>query len=101
MRSTQDFNVLITGAGRGIGKRLAIGLSGAKAKVALLGRSQAELDLTKLEIEDNGGIALRLRADVRNYDQVTAAVDRMNTSRLCWDCHRGITHKKTGSILTR
>ena len=29
------------------------------------------------------------------------AVDRMNTSRLCWDCHRGITHKKTGSILTR
>ena len=29
------------------------------------------------------------------------AVERMDTSRLCWDCHRGITHMKTGSILTR
>ncbi len=70
-------NVLITGAGRGIGKRLALGFSQNKAKVGLLGRSQAELDVTKLEIEDHGGIALRLRADVRVFDQVTAAADRM------------------------
>jgi NAD(P)-dependent dehydrogenase (short-subunit alcohol dehydrogenase family) len=42
-----------------------------------LGRSQGELDVTKLEIEDNGGSALRLRADVRNFEQVAAAVDRM------------------------
>ncbi len=77
MRSPQDVNVLITGAGRGIGKRLAIGFSHTKAKVGLLGRSQGELDVTKLEIEDSGGTALRLRADVRVFDQVTAAVDRM------------------------
>lgn len=77
MRSSQDVNVLITGAGRGIGKRLAIGFSQTKAHVGLLGRSQGELDVTKLEIEDSGGSALRLRADVRNFDQVSAAVDRM------------------------
>ncbi len=77
MRSPQDVNVLITGAGRGIGKRLAIGFAHSKARVGLLGRSQSELEVTKLEIEDAGGVALRLRADVRNFDQVTTAVDRM------------------------
>ncbi len=77
MRSPQDVNVLITGAGRGIGKRLALGFAQTKARVGLLGRSQGELDVTKLEIEDGGGTALRLRADVRKFEQVTAAVDRV------------------------
>ena len=77
MGSPPDVNVLITGAGRGIGKRLAIGFAHNKARVGLLGRSQGELDVTKLEIEDGGGTALRLRADVRNFEQVAAAVDRI------------------------
>ncbi len=68
---------LITGAGRGIGKRLAIGFAQAGASVGLVGRSQAELDLTKLEIEHAGGTAHRFRADVRDIEQLTAAVDRM------------------------
>jgi 3-oxoacyl-[acyl-carrier protein] reductase len=69
--------VLITGAGRGIGKRLALGFSAAGARVALLARSKAELDLANLEIEHNGGTSLRLRADVRDYEQLEAAVERM------------------------
>jgi 3-oxoacyl-[acyl-carrier protein] reductase len=69
--------VLITGAGRGIGKRLALGLAAAGARVALLSRTQPELDLAKLEIEHAGGAALRIRADVRDYEQVAAAVERM------------------------
>ncbi|HVY93253.1 MAG TPA: SDR family oxidoreductase [Bryobacteraceae bacterium] len=77
MRSPHEVNVLITGAGRGIGKRLAIGFAKNKARVGLLGRSQGELSVTKLEIEDGGGSALQLRADVRNFEQMTAAVDRM------------------------
>ncbi|HYO84543.1 MAG TPA: SDR family oxidoreductase [Bryobacteraceae bacterium] len=72
--------VLITGAGRGIGKRLALGFSAAGARVALLARSKAELDLANLEIEHNGGNSLRLRADVRDYEQLAAAVDRMRAS---------------------
>jgi NAD(P)-dependent dehydrogenase (short-subunit alcohol dehydrogenase family) len=75
--SHQHVTALITGAGRGIGKRLAIGFAQAGARVGLLGRSQAELDLTKLEIEHGGGIAHRFRADVRDLEQVTAAVDRL------------------------
>jgi len=74
--SVQNKSVLIAGAGRGIGKRLAMGFAEAGARVGLLARSQAELDLAKLEIEQAGGNALRIRADVRDLEQM-AAVDRM------------------------
>jgi NAD(P)-dependent dehydrogenase (short-subunit alcohol dehydrogenase family) len=77
MRPFKDKGVLITGAGRGIGKRLAIGFAQAGARVGLLARSKAELDLADLEIEHAGGTSLRLRADVREYEQVASAVDRM------------------------
>lgn len=77
MTSIRDKSVLITGAGRGIGKRLAMGFAQAGARVGLLARSQAELDLAKLEIEQARGNALRIRADVRDLEQMLAAVDRM------------------------
>ena len=73
----KEKSVLITGAGRGIGKRLAMGFAQAGARVGLLARSQPELDLAKLEIEQAGGNALRIRADVRDLEQMHAAVDRM------------------------
>jgi NAD(P)-dependent dehydrogenase (short-subunit alcohol dehydrogenase family) len=69
--------VLVTGAGRGIGKRLAIGFAGQGARVGLLARSKAELDLCHLEIEHAGGNALRIRSDVGDYEQVAAAVERI------------------------
>jgi len=77
LRPLRDQAVLITGAGRGIGKRLAIGFAAEGARVGLLARSQAELDLAKLEIEHAGGAALRIRCDVRDYEQMSAAVERM------------------------
>ena len=77
MASIKEKSVLITGAGRGIGKRLAMGFAQAGARVGLLARSQAELDLAKLEIEQAGGNALRIRADVRDLEQMLAAVERV------------------------
>ncbi len=77
LNSHKEMVVLITGAGRGIGKRLALGFAQVGARLGLLARSQAELDLAKLEIEQAGGNALRLRADVRDLEQLMAAVDRM------------------------
>ena len=77
MRSLKDKGVLITGAGRGIGKRLAIGFARAGARVGLLARSKAELDLAHLEIEHAGGVALRIRADVCDFEQMCAAAERM------------------------
>ncbi len=73
----RDKNVLITGAGRGIGKRLAMGFAAAGARVGLLARSQSELDVAKLEIEHAGGNTLRILADVRDSEQMQAAVERM------------------------
>src|ERR1700735_463985 len=46
-------------------------------RVGLLGRSQSELDVTKLEIEHAGGIAHRFRADVRDFEEFSPPVDRM------------------------
>jgi NAD(P)-dependent dehydrogenase (short-subunit alcohol dehydrogenase family) len=69
--------ILITGAGRGIGKRLAIGFARGGLRVGLLARSKAELDLADLEIEHNGGRSLRLRADLRDFKEVNMAVERM------------------------
>ncbi|MEO8658018.1 MAG: SDR family oxidoreductase [Bryobacteraceae bacterium] len=77
MRTLKDLGVLVTGAGRGIGKRLAIGFAQEGCRLGLLSRSKAELDLADLEIEHAGGVALRMRADVRDYEQVAAAVERM------------------------
>ncbi|PYT13241.1 MAG: short-chain dehydrogenase [Acidobacteria bacterium] len=77
MHSFKAVPVLVTGAGRGVGKRLAIGFSARGARVGLLARSKAELDLCHLEIEHAGGSALRIRADVCDYEQVCAGVERI------------------------
>lgn len=69
--------VLITGAGRGIGKRLAMGFAAAGAKVGLVARSKPEIELTKLEIEHAGGSALQLRADVTDAESIRSAADRL------------------------
>jgi NAD(P)-dependent dehydrogenase (short-subunit alcohol dehydrogenase family) len=75
--SFKAISVLVTGAGRGVGKRLAIGFAAKGARVGLLARSKAELDLCHLEIEHAGGSALRIRYDVSDYEQMSAAVERM------------------------
>ena len=76
MRTPKEQGVLITGAGRGIGKRLALGFGAAGYPVALLARSAPELELAKLEIEHAGGRALVLLADVRDCQQVCAAAEQ-------------------------
>lgn len=69
-------NVLVAGAGRGIGKRIALGFARHGARVALVGRSKAEIDLAHIEIEQAGGNALRIRADVTDPEQLALAVNR-------------------------
>ena len=77
MDSIKGKGVLITGAGRGIGKRLALGFARQGGRIGLVARSKAELDLAKLEIEHSGGVAMTIRADVRDFEHLSAGVDRM------------------------
>jgi len=79
LNELKERNVLVTGAGRGIGKRLAIGFARCGARLGLLARSKAELDLAHLEIEHQGGVSIRIRADVTDFDQVSVAVERYRT----------------------
>ena len=73
-------NVLITGAGRGLGKRLALGFAKVGCRIALVSRSKSELDLAHIEIEQAGGNALRIRADVTDAEQLTLAVERAHVT---------------------
>ncbi|MFY0544298.1 SDR family NAD(P)-dependent oxidoreductase [Brevibacillus sp. H7] len=55
---------IVTGAGRGIGKALALGLAEAGAQVAAVSRTYAQLEELTAEIEQSGGRALAIEADL-------------------------------------
>lgn len=55
---------VVTGAGQGVGKGIALALAAEGARVALVGRTQASLDTTRKEIEARGGRSLSLAGDV-------------------------------------
>lgn len=55
---------LVTGAGRGIGRSIALSLAKEGAEVVLTSRTGAELDQLKKEIESIGGKACTIPADL-------------------------------------
>lgn len=67
---------LVTGASSGIGAASARALAEQGASVALLARRADRLDGLAAEIEEGGGMALAVPADVTDADQVSAAVTR-------------------------
>jgi NAD(P)-dependent dehydrogenase (short-subunit alcohol dehydrogenase family) len=63
---------VVTGAGRGLGREIAIALSRCGADVILVGRTLRDLQATAAAIEDDeGGVALAVRADVSDPDEVS------------------------------
>jgi 3-oxoacyl-[acyl-carrier protein] reductase len=64
---------VVTGAGRGIGRSVARALSQEGARVALLARSQEQIDAVAEELRSRGGEAIAQRADVSNEDDVAQA----------------------------
>src|SRR4051812_47387501 len=65
--------VLVTGGGRGIGRAIALALSGAGAAVVITGRDTGKLDGVRAEIAAGGGTALALAGDVADASAVNAA----------------------------
>src|SRR5260370_8906871 len=67
---------LVTGAGRGIGRAIALGLAEAGARVVLLARSEGELDQVAGQVRVHGGRALVIPVDIGDPGQLAAAVKR-------------------------
>lgn len=64
---------LVTGAGRGVGRAVAIQLAAGGAEVALLARSVDELEETAAVVRSSGGSAMVVPADLADPDAVTDA----------------------------
>ncbi|HEY3716155.1 MAG TPA: SDR family oxidoreductase [Jatrophihabitantaceae bacterium] len=66
----------MTGAGRGIGRAVALDLARAGAKIALAARTVDELEHTATLIREEAGTALVLPTDVADAAQLDAAIRR-------------------------
>lgn len=69
---------LITGGGRGLGKATALAFAQEGINVAITGRNEAILIDTVKKIESLGVKATYATFDVANYDDVKAAIDKLN-----------------------
>lgn len=68
---------LVTGAGSGIGRASALLLAQHGAKVAVLGRTEGELQDAVAEIEQHGGEGMVVLADVSKPDDMQQAVQQI------------------------
>jgi NAD(P)-dependent dehydrogenase (short-subunit alcohol dehydrogenase family) len=71
----QPRTALVTGASRGIGRAIALGLAAEGASVAIVGRTQETLDRTVSEIAARGVKAFGIRADLGVMSEVEGAVE--------------------------
>jgi len=78
--STDPFSLngrvaLVTGASRGIGRAVALGLARSGADVVLAARHRPALEAVALEIEARGRRSLVVEADLRASDQAEAMIE--------------------------
>jgi NAD(P)-dependent dehydrogenase (short-subunit alcohol dehydrogenase family) len=73
-RPLRGRSTLVTGAARGIGRRIAVGLAAAGADVAITSRTPDDLAATRQEIAAAGGQAEPVALDLRDPDAADAAV---------------------------
>jgi meso-butanediol dehydrogenase / (S,S)-butanediol dehydrogenase / diacetyl reductase len=70
-----DRKIIVTGAGSGVGRAFALGLSREGATVGVLDLDGEQAEAVTAEITDAGGQAVSLTADVGDRDQVVRAFD--------------------------
>lgn len=77
MESLKGKKALITGAGKGIGKALALAFAKEGVSVALLSRTNTDLEKVAEEVRGFGVEALVVMADVSDLDSVNKAADQV------------------------
>jgi NAD(P)-dependent dehydrogenase (short-subunit alcohol dehydrogenase family) len=71
---------IVTGGGRGIGRAIALAFAELGAAVAVMARSDSEIEQVRRDIVDAGGAALAVVADVTDSAEVGAAYERVTAS---------------------
>ncbi len=75
--SLQGKNAIITGAGKGIGRAIAIALASEGVNVGLIARTQADLDKVEAELKADGVKVSLATADVSSNEEVNDAIDKI------------------------
>ena len=76
MKPLQDKVCIVTGAGRGIGRAIALRAAGEGCRTVLAARSEDQLEAVRAEIESRGGQACRIRADLSEQTDLEGLVAR-------------------------
>jgi len=76
MGQLQDKVAIVTGAGRGIGKAIALAYGQEGAKVVVASRTPSTTEAVAQEIRDAGGRAIGIACDVGKKDQIFAMVEK-------------------------
>lgn len=76
MNDLKNKNALITGAGKGIGKAIALALAKEGVNVILLARTQEEIDNVAAKARSLRVKALAITADVADINSVNSAVEK-------------------------
>ena len=74
--SLEGRSAVVTGAGRGIGRAIALGLAEAGADVVVAARTEPQIEAVASDIRDLGRRAVAVRTDVTRSAEVDALVER-------------------------
>nr|WP_314837879.1 3-ketoacyl-ACP reductase [uncultured Flavobacterium sp.] len=76
MTDLKNKTALVTGAGKGIGKAIALALAKEGVNVILVARTQEEIDSVAAKVRSLRAKALAVTADVADINSVNAAVEK-------------------------
>jgi|TARA_B100001750_G_C15487690_1_gene589275 3-oxoacyl-[acyl-carrier protein] reductase len=67
--------IVISGAGRGVGRSIALALASEKTRLVLVARTVSELEDVKVEVEDLGASAIVCPTDISDPHQIQVMAD--------------------------